>query len=46
MPVEGKLVNLGPGMSVTVEVKTGTRRVIEYILSPVLKYGQEAARER
>jgi len=28
--VNNKLVNLSPGMSVSVEVKTGQRRIIEY----------------
>jgi hemolysin D len=40
------MANLAPGMPVTVEVKTGTRRVIEYLLSPLLRYRQEALRER
>jgi hemolysin D len=44
--VEGREVTLGPGMNVTVEVKTGSRRVIEYLLSPILRYNQEAIRER
>jgi hemolysin D len=44
--VEGKLVHLSPGMAVTVEIKTGRRRVIEYLLSPVLKSLQESLRER
>jgi hypothetical protein len=35
-----------PGMSVTVEVKTGTRRVIEFFLAPLLRYRQESIRER
>lgn len=37
---------LTPGMSVTVEVKTGQRRVIEYLLTPLLRYRDEAIRER
>jgi hemolysin D len=44
--VEGKQVHLSPGMAVTVEIKTGRRRVIEYLLSPVLKSLQESLRER
>jgi chromosome segregation ATPase len=44
--VEDKLVSLTPGMAVTVEIKTGSRRVIEYVLSPILRYRQEAMRER
>ena len=46
MDVDGRMVNLAPGMAVTVEIKTGTRRVIEYLLSPLLRYKQEALRER
>jgi hemolysin D len=46
MMVDGRDVALGPGMNVTVEVKTGSRRVIEYLLSPILRYNQEAIRER
>jgi hemolysin D len=45
MRVEDELVNLTPGMAVTVEIKTGSRRVIEYLLSPILRYRQEAMRE-
>ncbi|MDF2445815.1 MAG: hemolysin secretion protein [Moraxellaceae bacterium] len=44
--VEGKRVPLVPGMSVTVEIKTGRRRVIDYFLSPVLQHGSESVRER
>ena len=44
--VEDKLVNLSPGMAVTVEIKTGSRRIISYLLSPVLRYRQETLRER
>jgi hemolysin D len=44
--VEGKQVNLSPGMAVTVEIKTGQRRVIEYLLSPLLKSVKESLRER
>ena len=44
--VEHKQVNLSPGMAVTVEIKTGQRRVLEYLLSPLLKSVQESLRER
>jgi len=44
--VEGKQVNLSPGMAVTVEIKTGQRRVIEYLMSPLLKSVKESLRER
>jgi hemolysin D len=37
---------LEPGMAVTAEIKTGQRRVISYLLSPLLRYKQEGLRER
>ncbi|HSE58969.1 MAG TPA: HlyD family type I secretion periplasmic adaptor subunit, partial [Nitrospiraceae bacterium] len=46
MQVEGKPVHLSPGMAVTVEIKTGRRRVMEYLLSPLLKSVKESLRER
>ena len=46
MNVEGGVVDLSPGMAVTVEIKTGSRRIITYLLSPLLKFKQEALRER
>ncbi len=44
--VDDRWVQLAPGMAVTVEVKTGERRIIEFFLSPFLKYQDEALRER
>ncbi len=44
--VEEKSLLLSPGMAVTVEIRTGQRRVIEYFLSPLLQYGDESLRER
>jgi hemolysin D len=46
MQVEGKSVNLSPGMAVTVEIKTGSRSIISYLLSPLARYRQESLRER
>ena len=43
---DGQIIRLKPGMSVTAEIKTGKRRVIEYLLSPVMKYLNESMRER
>ena len=37
---------LGPGMSVNVEIKTGDRRVIEYVLSPLMRHKRESLNER
>ncbi len=44
--VEGKKFNLVPGMGVSVEVKTGKRLLIEYILTPLLKYKMDSVEER
>ncbi len=44
--VNGKQVALNPGMTVTVESKTGTRKMIEFFLSPLLRYRDESVRER
>lgn len=44
--IDGKPVRLSPGMSLTAEIKTGQRRVIEYLLSPVQRAGSESLRER
>jgi len=41
-----RVVNLSPGMAVTVEIKTDKRRVIEYFLTPLLQYTSESLRER
>jgi hemolysin D len=46
MQVDDRLVNLSPGMVVTVEIKTGTRRIIRYLLSPLARYTQDSLRER
>ena len=42
----GERLTLNPGMLVTAEIHQGQRSVLEYLLSPVKKVGQEAARER
>ncbi len=44
--VEGKDVPLSVGMAARVEIKTGTRRVIEYVLSPLMQYKDESFHER
>lgn len=46
IPVNGEQATLSPGMTVTVESKTGTRKMIEYFLSPLLRYKDESVRER
>lgn len=46
MLIDGKRIRLSPGMNITAEIKTGQRRVIEYLLSPVQRAGSESLRER
>ena len=42
MQVDDRVVHLTPGMAVTVEIKTGSRRLIEYLLSPLLQVRSRA----
>ncbi|WP_289624996.1 hypothetical protein [Paracidovorax avenae] len=42
----GKDIKPAPSMNLTAEIKTGQRRVIEYLLSPIQKAGNESLRER
>jgi hemolysin D len=42
----GDKLTLNPGMLITAEIHQGQRTVPEYLLSPVRKVTQEAARER
>jgi len=44
--VGNKYVTLTPGMSVTVEIKTGKRKPIQYILAPLQEYQSESLKER
>ncbi|MBR0904583.1 HlyD family type I secretion periplasmic adaptor subunit [Bradyrhizobium liaoningense] len=44
--VDGHAVPLGPGMTLTAEVRTGNRRVIDYLLAPLREISSQAARER
>jgi hemolysin D len=44
--VDHTLANLSPGMAVTVEIKTGSRAVITYLLSPLLRYAHDSLHER
>ena len=46
MEIEGRPVQLLSGMAVTVEIRTGSRRIISYLLSPLVRYRQEVLRER
>jgi hemolysin D len=44
--VDGRAVTLTPGMAVNVDIKTGRRRIMEYVLSPLLRHEHESFHER
>jgi hemolysin D len=46
MRVDGATIPLTPGMTATVDIKTESRRVIDYLLSPLAKTMSEAMTER
>lgn len=46
LAIEDKQVNLSAGMAVTAEIKTGRRRIISYLLSPLARYQHDSLRER
>jgi hemolysin D len=46
LAIGDRQVQLSPGMAVTAEIRTGKRRLIEFFLSPLLRYRQESVRER
>ncbi|HTP93009.1 MAG TPA: HlyD family type I secretion periplasmic adaptor subunit, partial [Xanthobacteraceae bacterium] len=44
--VDDTVAKLLPGMTVTADIKTGSRSVISYLLSPVLRYAHDSLHER
>jgi hemolysin D len=44
--VNGRKGLVTAGMNVTADIRTDERRMIEYLLAPMLRYKQEALRER
>lgn len=44
--VNGQHGSITAGMNVTADIRTDERRMIEYVLAPMLRYKQEAMRER
>lgn len=44
--VNGHDMPLSAGLSVNVEIKTGDRRIIEYVLSPLMQHKHESINER
>ncbi|MBB3396115.1 hypothetical protein [Rhizobium sp. BK060] len=43
---DGHYVPLAAGMTVTVEIKTGSRRLLEYVFAPLVEIESEPMRER
>ena len=46
MTIDGRQVVLTPGMSVSIEIKTGSRHIIEYFLSPLMQHAHESFNQR
>jgi hemolysin D len=46
LEINGNSIDLMAGLAVTAEVKTGKRRLIEFFLSPLMRYKHESIRER
>jgi hemolysin D len=44
--IDGKSIKLGAGLNVTAEIKTGRRRVVEYLLSPIQQHLADSFSER
>jgi hemolysin D len=44
--IDGTMVNLSAGLAAQAEIRTGQRRVIEFLISPLAKRVNEAGRER
>jgi hemolysin D len=44
--VDGRSIPLEAGMAASAEIKTDRRRVLEYLLSPILRYRHDSLRER
>jgi hemolysin D len=46
MQIDDRTIQLTPGMAVTTEIKTGRRRIISYLLSPLVEHLNESMHER
>jgi len=43
---DGRNVQLSAGMAAVAEVRTGERRILEYVFSPLIEVAEEALHER
>jgi hemolysin D len=46
MQIDTRQIHLTPGMAVTAEIKTGRRRIISYLLSPLIQHADQSLHER
>ena len=46
LEIDGAVVPLRPGMHAAVDIRTGRRRMLEYVIAPLVAYGSNAFRER
>lgn len=46
LEIEGVKVHMSAGMSLSAEIKTGKRRVIDYLMSPLTRHLSDSLRER
>ena len=46
LEIDGAVVALRPGMQAAVDIRTGRRRLLEYVLAPLVAHGSNAFRER
>ena len=44
--VNGRMGRVSAGMNITADIRTDSRRMIEYFMSPMLRYKEESLRER
>jgi len=46
LDIDGVMVSMNAGMTLSAEIKTGKRRVIDYLLSPLQTHVNEGFKER
>jgi hemolysin D len=46
MHIDDRWIHLTPGMAVTAEIKTGRRRIVSYLLSPLIQHARNSFHER
>ena len=46
LEIDGTVVPLRPGMHAAIDIRTGRRRMLEYVVAPLVAYGSNALRER